>query len=95
MGDTFTTKLKMSGYMYIPRRVGAVSTKWTHIDNYIKIIITPCPDSTYKKYCYVVPPNVIKLIFNKTTKFSIKVRFYYVGGYWEGFCKVQDNLIIH
>jgi hypothetical protein len=80
----FRTKIKASGHMYVPARIGAVRPLWRREGADVTVSLAPDPERGYRKFVYVLPPGMVRASFHRRNG-GIRVAFYRDGGgVWSG-----------
>jgi hypothetical protein len=87
---TFRTKIKASGHLYVPARAGPVRPGWRRDGDVVTVTLEPDPEIGYRKFVYVLPPNMVKASFHRRGC-GIRVAFYMMGGAWRGSYKLLSG----
>jgi hypothetical protein len=80
---TFRTKIKASGHLYVPRRVGPVRPAWHRDGAVVTLTLESDPAREYRKFVYVLPPGMVKASFHRRGC-GIRIAFFRTGDTWSG-----------
>jgi hypothetical protein len=95
MLEQFTTKLKSTGHLYIPKKIGSVKVTWNRAHDIVSIAVTPNPGGVDRRLYYILPPSICRISFHRRSRSSIKIVFYRCDGFWSGcfkLCRGWDTL---